>query len=170
MEFVKRNYKTILFALLVFMGLFGIVRGVFGSRLTALSEERDMKREQLEAHETLIGQEGQYKKLLDPLKFQAAAGQNGEAALQDWVNELLRFASENGMVFEKVEPDKLRTKNKDQAMRINLAFRGEVQKLTYFLQYLMRVNPLANVERMKISQTEEKKDYLYELVLGKGLS
>jgi len=168
-EFIKRHHKTILLGVMLFLILFSIVKAAFGSRLTSLAEERDMKREQLEAHQALIGQEGQYKKLLDPFNLQKPKGQDSDAALQDWVNTLLRFASENAMVFEKVEPDRLRTKNKDQEMRINLAFKGDIQKLLYFLQYLMKVNPLASVERMKISQTEEKKDYFYELVLEKAL-
>ncbi|MFA5167816.1 MAG: hypothetical protein WC530_04720 [Candidatus Omnitrophota bacterium] len=169
MEFIKRHHKTVLLGLMIFLILFGVFKGIFGPWLMALTDERDQKRDQLEAYEGLMRQEGQYKKLLVPLNLQESVRQTGDVALQDWVNALLRFASENGMTFEKIEPDKLRTKNKEQEMRINLAFRGDIQKLLYFLQYLMQTNPLANVERMKISQTEEKKDYFYELVLEKAL-
>lgn len=169
MEFIKRYHKTILFGVMIFLILFGVFKVIFGPKLMMLADERDQKRDQLEAYEELIRQEGQYKKLLEPFNLQSKDRQTGEVVLQDWVNTLLHFASENGMTFEKIEPDKLRTKDREQEMRINLAFKGDIQKLLYFIQYLMKTNPLANIERMKISQTEDKKDYFYELVLEKAL-
>jgi len=90
-------------------------------------------------------------------------------ALNLWVKALIVYAEDQGVVFEKLEPRKIRKSKKGEELGVFLMFRGDIRKFVRFLYQLYKKDPMVRIEDFSIQHQEGVTGFSYELTLAKGI-
>ncbi len=154
-------------ALIAAFTIFSFVQMLFSSALekkeTALQEQRsslERLSKNLSQKDFYEEQWRQHQKL-----FEADAA--GESLVNAWVKDLLSYASSEGIVFSKMEPQGVRKAGSRDKVRLYLSFQGGIAVLTDLVTHLIEKDPLSEIESLVVKGEGAPGRFTYELVLGK---
>jgi len=169
MEGMKKKAITGGVLLVAVLFSYGFSSLLFSPALKSHQQMRAEKEQLLSKSLELSLQKEAYDSAWEKQKALLFPSVKPEVVLNQWVRELLGYAQSRGLVFEKLEPQRIKKSGKKKKIEIFLHFRGDIRKLTRFLYHLHEKDPLAKVESLSMQQEEDSKSFVYRVTLTKVL-
>lgn len=164
----KRSVSAGLAFIAAFL-IYGIVHTLFSGVLIQKENELLEGRESLRRLTKNVNQKDFYEAQWREHQKLFEAERSGDSVLNEWVKNLLSYATAQGLVFTKMEPHTARKIHGREEVRLYLSFEGEITRLTAFMDNLIENDPLSSVESFAIKSAGDGSRFSYELVLGKVL-
>lgn len=157
----KRRLMTIgIVSLLAFIS-YVLISLLFSGLLKARNEELENRTLEVSEAKNLFSQKEIFQKEWEAMRSKLKVEPiSQDQVLNQWVKDLLSYASEEGITFSKLEP---------QGMRLYLEFQGDIRKLNRFIYHLLEKDPLSKIDSFSLKKEDSDKNFSYQLTLAKTL-
>ena len=169
MDSLRKNTPTLLVALFAAILALAINQILMRPLWSAKRSELAQNRTALAEAQAFISKRKSYESEWEKEKPFLPRQGSSEEALNLWVKDLLAFASAEGIVFTKLEPQGVKDKEGHKEIRLFLYFQGDIRKLIHFLYFLLEKDPLSRIDGYSMKHDEETKTFSYEFTLAKAL-
>lgn len=148
---------------------FAVAGAVFLPRIEMKENALRNERASLERLRRNLSQKGLHEERWSEHQKLFQEGAESESVVNDWVKSILAYASGTGLVFERLEPQTVRSGGERRRVRLYVAFEGDAGVFAGFIRYLQEQDPLSEVESFTFRSDARPGKFRFEAVLGKVL-